>query len=95
VRASRDEGKNVFELAGRGDKTHLIVNSPSGKLSDSDLEAQDRAAHICPVGAIVIKETAFLVPIGRRKYDHRTIAEVSLDEEAPLLRRAQDGKQEG
>ena len=95
VRASRDEGKNVFELAGRGDKTHLIVNSPSGMLGDSDLEAQDRAAHICPVGAIVIKETAFLVPIGRRKYDHRTIAEVSLDEEAPLLRRAQDGKQEG
>ncbi len=95
VRASRDEGKHVFELAGRGIETHLIVNSATGKLGDSELGASDRAAHICPVGAIVVKETAFRVPIGRRKYDHRTIAEMSLEEEAPLVRRRHDAKEEG
>ncbi|MCX8049126.1 MAG: ferredoxin [Methylohalobius sp.] len=86
VRASRAEGKNVFELAGRGIHTRLVVNSPSGRLGDSALQAQDLAARVCPVGAIVLKETAFRVPIGRRRYDHKTIAEVSLEQEAPLVR---------
>ena len=90
VRASRAEGKNVFELAGRGIHTRLVVNSPTGKLGDSDLDVNDLAARICPVGAIVIRETAFRIPIGRRKYDHRTIAEVSLGEEAPLVRKRHD-----
>jgi len=95
VRASRAEGKNVFELAGRGIHTHLIVNSATGKLVSSELDLSDRAAHICPVGAIIVKEIAFRVPIGQRKYDHRTIAEVSLEEEAPLVRRGQNAKEEG
>jgi len=85
VRASHAEGKNVFELAGRGIHTRLVVNSPSGRLGDSALDAGDLAARICPVGAIVLRDTAFRVPIGRRKYDHRTIAEVSVEEERPLL----------
>jgi len=95
VRASRAEGKNVFELAGRGSHTRLVVNSPSGRLGDSDLDADDRAAHICPVGAILVRGTAFRVPIGRRKYDRRSLAEVSLAEEAPLVRRKRDAKEEG
>ena len=38
VRASREvDGKNVFAIAGRGTAARLIVNSPSGKLADSDL----------------------------------------------------------
>ncbi len=90
VRASQAEGKNVFELAGRGIHTRLVVNSPTGKLGDSDLDVNDRAANICPVGAIVIKETAFRTPIGQRKYDHKTIAQVSLAEEAPLVRKQND-----
>ena len=90
VRASQAEGKNVFELAGRGIHTRLVVNSPTGKLGDSDLDVNDRAAHICPVGAIIIKETAFRTPIGQRKYDHKTIAQVSLAEEAPLVRKRND-----
>lgn len=56
VRASREvDGKNVFAISGRGLSAHLIVNSPSGRLGDSDLSAHDRAAHICPVGAILPK----------------------------------------
>src|SRR5450759_5277924 len=60
VRASREvDGKNVFAIAGRGITAHLIVNSSSGKLVDSDLETNDMAAHICPVGAILIKEHGY------------------------------------
>ncbi len=94
VRASRAEGKNVFELAGRGIHTRLIVDSPSGNLGDSELDVNDLAAHICPVGAIVVKETAFHVPIGQRKYDHHTIAEISLEEESPLVRKRHGTEEE-
>ena len=70
VRASRDiDGKDVFALGGRGLESKIIVNSPSGKLGDSDLAITDMAAHICPVGAILIKRVGFVVPIGERIYD--------------------------
>jgi len=70
VRASRDvDGKNVFGLAGRGIGTRLAVNSDSGQLADSTFSSEDRAAHICPVGAILPKRRGFDVPIGRRTYD--------------------------
>jgi len=82
VRASREaDGKDVFAISGRGIGNHLIVNSPSGKLVDSGLEASDRAAQVCPVGAIIIKRHGFEVPIGQRIYDHRQISEVSLKSE--------------
>ncbi len=70
VRASRDiDGKNVFAVSGRGAHKHLIVNSPSGRLGDSDISTDDAAAHICPTGAILIKGQAFHRPIGQRLYD--------------------------
>ncbi len=70
VHASRDvDGKNVFALSGRGIKSHLIVNSASGRLADTDFVASDRAAAICPVGVILKKRVGFAVPIGERKYD--------------------------
>ncbi len=77
VRASRDvDGKNVFAISGRGIKAHLVVNSPSGKLSDSNFDANDKAAHVCPVGAILPKHHAYEVPIGQRLYDHQPISVV-------------------
>jgi [NiFe] hydrogenase diaphorase moiety small subunit len=80
VRASREvDGKNVFAIAGRGTSAHLIVNSPSGKLADSDLETGDMAAHICPVGAILIKEHGYEVPIGRRTFDLHKVGEAGLE----------------
>jgi len=80
VRASREvDGKNVFAIAGRGITAHLIVNSPSGKLADSDLETGDLAAHICPVGAILIKEHGYEVPIGRRTFDLHRVGEIGLE----------------
>ena len=74
VRASRDvDQKNVFAISGRGMESELIVNSPSGTLHDSDLDVNDKAAHVCPVGAILIKRKAFDVPIGERTYDKKSI----------------------
>jgi len=81
VRASREcDGKNVFAIAGRGTDAHLIVNSPSGQLVDSDIEVGDLAANICPVGAILIKEKGYEVPVGERIYDQHTISEIGLQE---------------
>jgi len=82
VRASRDvDGKEVFGIAGRGIGNHLIVDSPTGKLGDSTIEATDKATQVCPVGAIIVKRHGFEVPIGQRLYDHRQISEVSLEKE--------------
>lgn len=81
VRASRDvDNKNVFSIAGRGTDAHLIVNSTSGKLADSKIETSDLGATICPVGAILIKEQGYQVPIGQRIYDRHTIREIGLQE---------------
>jgi len=75
VRASRDvDGKSIFALAGRGLNSRLIVNSPSGKLGDTDFSIADKAAHVCPVGAILIKRVGFVEPIGERRYDLEPIS---------------------
>jgi [NiFe] hydrogenase diaphorase moiety small subunit len=81
VRASHQDGKDVFGIVGRGINKHLAVNSESGKLADSDLSVDDKAPHICPTGAILVRGTAFKVPIGQRLFDHHDIDEVSLGEE--------------
>jgi [NiFe] hydrogenase diaphorase moiety small subunit len=78
VRASHEmDGKDVFALAGRGRASHIMVNSPSGLLGDADLALTDRAAHICPVGAILPKEVGYAVPIGKRIYDVEPISDVA------------------
>jgi [NiFe] hydrogenase diaphorase moiety small subunit len=63
-------------------EAHLIVNSPTGKLTDSTMAVTDLAATICPVGAILIKEKGYEVPIGQRIYDRQTIRETGLQEHA-------------
>ena len=84
VRASREvDGKQVFALSGRGAQTHLIVNAASGRLADTDFAASDKAAQVCPVGAILPKRRGFSVPIGERTYDQAPIADVAtVDKEA-------------
>ena len=75
VRASRDvDQKNVFSLGGRGIDSHLVINSSSGKLGDSTFAATDKAAHVCPVGAILPKHRGYEQPIGDRLYDKRPIS---------------------
>ena len=74
MRASREQdGKSVFAISGRGIKTHLIVNSPSGRLVDTAMSIADRAASVCPVGVILKKRRGFAVPIGARTYDKAPI----------------------
>jgi len=76
VRASRDvDGKDVFGLAGRGRNSHLVVNSPSGLLGDSAFAKGDKAAEVCPVGALLPKEQGFRRPIGARLYDSGPISQ--------------------
>lgn len=81
VRASRDvDGKNVFAIAGYGIHAHLVVNSESGKLADTDMALTDRAASICPVGVILPKRQGFVIPIGQRRYDEGTAADADRQE---------------
>jgi len=83
VRASQQsDNKNVFAISGRGINKRLIINSESGKLKDSDIDINDCAAHICPTGAILIKRTAYTVPIGQRLYDQQQIDQIALAKES-------------
>jgi [NiFe] hydrogenase diaphorase moiety small subunit len=77
VRASRDsDNKNVFSISGRGIQAHLAINSTSGKLADSSFTSSDKAARVCPVGAILPKHQGYNIPIGQRLYDQAPISQV-------------------
>jgi [NiFe] hydrogenase diaphorase moiety small subunit len=81
VRASRDvDGKCVFTFSGRGLGKHLIVNSESGLLRDTDVALTDVAVQVCPVGVIQRKRVGFAVPIGQRRFDMRPISAQALDD---------------
>jgi len=81
VRASQAvDGKDVFALVGHGMQTRLAINSVSGRLVDSALAAGDCAAGICPVGAILPKRRGFVIPIGERRYDTGTAADIDRQE---------------
>jgi len=76
VRASAMvDGKQVFAIDGYGIHSHLIVNSASGLLGDSALLASDRAAHVCPVGAILPKRLGYATPIGQRRFDLQPVSQ--------------------
>lgn len=76
VRASREvDGKDIFAIGGRGIGTHLLVNSASGRLGDTNMSLDDRAAHICPVGVILPKRRGFVIPIGQRRFDAKPVSQ--------------------
>jgi len=79
VRASSEvDGKGVFALSGRGIEKHLVVNSESGELADTDIALDDKAMEVCPVGVILKKRAGFAVPIGERRYDRAPISAQAL-----------------
>ena len=83
VRASSElDRKGVFALSGRGITKHLVVNSVSGELVDTDIALEDKAMEVCPVGVIIRKRVGFAVPIGERRFDRRPISAQAL-EDAP------------
>ncbi len=78
IRASRTvDGKSVFGFEGRG--IHMRLNVDAKSLDKTTIAAADKAVHVCPVGCIVIKRTAYQTPYGRRKFDE---APISSDVEA-------------
>ncbi len=73
VRASREkDGKSVFGFVNRGIHKRVAVNAADG-LKETDLNVTDRAAEICPVGSILKKRVGYVVPVGKRLYDHEPI----------------------
>jgi [NiFe] hydrogenase diaphorase moiety small subunit len=75
VRASAEvDGKHVFALGGRGMQKHLVVNSKSGLLRDSEVSKTDKAVEVCPVGVIIRKRVGFATPVGARRFDERPIS---------------------
>jgi len=72
VDASRGvDGKAVFEFVGRGKDRRIAVDAD--KLADTPIAVTDKAADVCPVGAILKKRIGYAVPIGERKFDHEPI----------------------
>lgn len=73
VRASRDvDGKHVFDFVGRGPHKRIAVNA-AARLAETDLKVADKAAEVCPVGAILKKRVGYAVPVGQRQYDQKPI----------------------
>ncbi len=73
VRSSRQvDGKNVFGFEGRGFEMRLAVDARHN-LSETDLEAADKAAGYCPTGSLVPKRVGWQTPVGSRRFDHEPI----------------------
>lgn len=85
VRASHElDGKHVFDFVGRGWRRRVEVNAVGG-LGSTDAEATDAAIASCPTGCLLVKRTAFAVPVGQRKFDHRPIgSDIEATEEGGL-----------
>ena len=50
-------------------------------MRDTDISIEDRAVHVCPVGALLVKRKAYEIPIGKRLYDADPISRVRLRSE--------------
>jgi [NiFe] hydrogenase diaphorase moiety small subunit len=72
IRASRLlDHKSVFGAVNRGQRTEIAVNADC--LEETDLKVVDKAAELCPVGAILKKRVGFAVPVGKRLFDTKPI----------------------
>lgn len=57
IQASRQlDGKNLFAFSGRGGAMSLTVESASGLLRDSAVNADDHAVRLCPTGSLTVKK---------------------------------------
>jgi [NiFe] hydrogenase diaphorase moiety small subunit len=73
VRASRDiDGKHALGFVGRSSERKLVASAPGG-LGATDIDANDKALEVCPVGALLRKRVGYEVPIGKRLYDEKPI----------------------
>lgn len=75
VRASREiDNKDALSLGGRGNAAHLQANADTGLLKDTDIAKDDKAMHVCPVGALIPKDNPYPQISGERLYDKQTIS---------------------
>lgn len=73
VRAAEQiDKKPVLGFIGRGGATRIKASSSEG-LAGVDISPDDACVKACPVGAIIVKDTAYRTPIGERKYDKQPI----------------------
>ena len=73
VRAAEQiDKKPILGFIGRAGATRIKASSNEG-LKGVDIGPEDACVKACPVGAIIVKDTAFRVPIGERLYDHKPI----------------------
>lgn len=72
IRAIFDgNGRSVFAYKRRSNRVEISVDPQIGKnLTD---ELAEKAVEVCPVGALLIRERGFSIPIGERKYDKKPI----------------------
>jgi [NiFe] hydrogenase diaphorase moiety small subunit len=65
------EGRSIFAYKKRGQRVEICIDPKIGKnISD---EVALKAMDVCPVGALLVREKGFDVPIGDRKYDKEPI----------------------
>ena len=75
----RDEetGKKIFSISGRGAHSRIEINAELANKMTA--EQVTRAANICPVGTIIEKKLGFNDPIGKRKFDIKSVRERALE----------------
>jgi len=72
IRAITDEkGRTIFAYTKRGNSVEIGIDPHLGK--ELTPETAQKAMDVCPVGALLVREKGFDVPIGSRKYDNVAI----------------------
>lgn len=72
----RTTDKKIFSISGRGSEARIDIDI---ELADAMPREQVReAVDICPVGCILEKGAGFNAPIGRRKYELKSVRERAL-----------------
>lgn len=72
IRAIKDEkGRTIFAYKKRSSSVEIGIDPNLGK--ELTAETAQKAMDVCPVGALLVREKGFDVPIGDRKYDKMPI----------------------
>ena len=73
VRAAEEvDHKPILGFIGRGVAMRIKAGSSKG-LAGVEIGPEDACVKVCPVGSIIVRETAYRTPIGKRTYDHQPI----------------------
>lgn len=72
-----DAGQKIFSISHRGRESRIEVDAE--RADAMPIEQVRYAVEICPVGAILEKGVGYDVPIGRRKYEVKSVRDRALD----------------